>query len=55
MKTKALESIVIGFGVAGWLREPVFYLNGIQRMFMALLIAWVTYILITTLKSPRRI
>ncbi len=55
MKMKVLESLVVGFGIAGWLREPVFYLNGIQRMFMALLIAWVTYILITTLKSPRRI
>lgn len=52
---KTIESLIIGFGVAGWLREPVFYLNGIQRMFMALLIAWVAYILITTLKSPRRI
>lgn len=55
MKMRALESIAIGFGIAGWLREPVFYLNGLQRAVMALLIAWVTYILLTTIKSPRRI
>lgn len=55
MKTRALESLAIGFGVAGWLREPVFYLSPLQRITMALLIAWVSYILITTIKNPQRI
>lgn len=51
---KALKYLSIGFGVAGWLREPVFYLGTIQRVTMALLIAWTTYILTTSIKNPRR-
>lgn len=51
---KALKYLAIGFGIAGWLREPVFFLSPVQRIVMALLIAWTTYILMTGIKNPRR-
>ena len=51
---KALKFLAIGFGIAGWLREPVFFMSPVQRIVMALLIAWTTYILMTGIKNPRR-
>ena len=38
-KTKVgivLKSLLIGTGLSGWMQEPVFQVNTIQRVFMAL-------------------
>ena len=51
---RSLKFLAIGFGIAGWLREPVFFLSPVQRIVMALLIAWTAYITMTGIKNPRR-
>ena len=43
---KAIESALIGFGFAGWLREPVFTGGTPQRLIVGCFVAMAVYVAI---------
>lgn len=43
---KAIESALIGFGMAGWLREPVFTGGNTQRLIVGCFVAMAVYVAI---------
>ena len=46
------ESVLIGTGLAGWMQEPVFYMDLPARIYMALVGAGFVYMLLTV-REPR--
>ncbi len=49
---KVIESVLIGAGLAGWMQEPVFYMDLPARIYMAIVGAGFIYMLLTV-REPR--